>query len=362
MPRALEPHYSWIAGGIALAILYGSFYPFGFYLHHDPRGPVGVLLSSGFRAASRDDVAANILLYIPFGFFAALAVERRKIAAIVGATLAGLALSLIVELGQFYDAGRYQEISDLCSNTLGALLGAIAAVAVRRRVSSIYVVLLLACWFGSRCYPTALPVPVSSTLALDLFRFFTAWLAVGFMLEALIGGSRSRAGLPLFLAVSLLIRALTVNVEPAEVAGGTAAALLWSGWLWRLNTRAKIVAGLFVALIVLLALAPFHFSAIPRAFGWLPFRSFLAAPTETAIRVFFEKAFLYGGMIWLMVRAGLSIAAAAGLGGILVFGLRLLQVYLPGRSAEITDATLLLMLAAMLKLLELAPETRPDSA
>jgi hypothetical protein len=120
---------------------------------------------------------------------------------------------------------------------------------------------------------------------------------------------------------------------------------------------------LSVALVVLLALAPFHFSAIPHAFSWAPFRSFLESPASTAIRVFFEKAFFYGGMIWLLVRAGLSIGAATACGTVLVFGLRLLQVYLPGRSAEITDAILLVMLAAMMKLISLAElEKRSDSA
>jgi glycopeptide antibiotics resistance protein len=339
-----------IAGGIALAILYGSFYPFGFYAHHDPRGPLGVLLGSGFRFY-RDDVVANILLYIPFGFFVAYALEKRIVEAMAIATLAGFGLSLFVELMQFYDFGRVQAIADICSNTLGAMLGACAAVAARRRVSDIFLALLLVCWFGSRCYP-AVP-PSSSILALDLFRYFAAWLAVGLMMEGLLGAPRSRVALPLLLAASLLLRTFTAYWEPAEIAGGVAAAALWSGYLWRGQVRGKIVAALFVALVVLLALAPFHFSTSPRAFGWVPFRSFLESPPAAATRVFFEKAFLYGGMIWLMVRAGLSLGASAALGGMLVFGVRLLQVYLPARSAEITDAVLLLMLAGMMKLVAL---------
>jgi len=347
---------------MALVILYGSFYPFGFYRHHDPRGPLGVLLDSGFASSSRDDVVANIFLYIPFGFIAAYALQRRIFPAVACAAMAGFILSLFVELVQFYDAGRFQEISDICCNTLGTLLGAAAAAVVRRRVSSVYVALLLVCWFGSRFYPASPPDPTSSILALDLFRFFAGWLAVGLMLETLSGTTRSRAALPLFLGASLVLRAVAVYVEPAEIAGGSAAALLWSGLLWRLRARAKITAVLFVTLVVLLALAPFHFSAIPRAFGWAPFRSFIEAPTGTAIRVFFEKAFLSGGMIWLMVSAGFSIGSAAAIGATLVFGLRLLQVYLPGRSAEITDAALLLMLAAMMKLISLAETEGPRGA
>ena len=349
-----EPHYGWIAAGIALVILYGSFYPFRFYLHHDPHhghhghlGPLGVLLRSGFRPSSRDDVIANILLYIPLGLFAGYAIKRRTLTTIAAATAAGFALSLLVELTQFYFAGRFQELTDLCANTVGTLLGAAAAVAARRRMVSPYLALILTCWLGSRWYP-ALPLPAPSPL--DGFGFFAAWLAVGLILEAMCGAPRSRVVLPGLLAVSLLVRTLTVAFDPVEIAVGVAAALLWSGVLWRLRSRAVIAAALLVALVVLGALVPFHFSYPARGFGWVPFRSFLEAGTETAIRSFFEKAFLYGGMLWLLVRAGFSAAASAAFGAALVLNLRLLQVYLPGRSAEITDMVLVLMLAAMMRL------------
>jgi len=309
-------------------------------------------LDSGFQP-SREDVVSNILLYIPLGFFAAYALEKRILVVILGATLSGFVLSLFVELVQFYDMRRVQEISDVCCNALGAFVGAGAAVAARRRISSVYLALILVCWLGSRWYPAP---PPSSFLPLDVFRYFAEWLAVGLMLETLMPG---RVALPLLLAASLLVRLFAAYVEPAEIAGGVAATLLWSGVLYRLQARAKIAAALFVALVVVLALAPFHFLSTPRTFGWIPFRGFLEARIDTAIRVFFEKAFLYGGMIWLLVRAGLSAGSAAAIGVTLVFCLRLLQVYLPERSAEITDPILVLMLAAMMKLLSLA-EPRPQ--
>jgi glycopeptide antibiotics resistance protein len=359
----LEPHYLWIAAGIALAILYGSFFPFGFYLHRDPRGPIGVLLDHGLLPVSREDVVANIFLYIPFGFFIAYAFQGRALAAIGWSTLAGFLLSLFVEVFQFYDFGRVQGVPDIYSNTLGALLGATAASIAWRRTFSIYLTLLFFCWFGSRWYP-AWPtlahrhlgpmLVVTSIPKQDLFRFFAVWLGLGLMLEAYCGLSRSRALLPLLLGISLVLRAFAAYVDPAEVASGAAAVLVWSIVLWKVPARARIGAALFVALVIMLALAPFHVLDSPRTFSWVPFRSFLETSTDTAIRVFFEKAFYYGGMIWLLVRAGLSIGAAAAFGGILVFALRLFQVYLPGRSAEITDATLLLMLAAMMKLTSLA--------
>ena len=58
-----------------------------------------------------------------------------------------------------------------------------------------------------------------------------------------------------------------------------------------------------------------------------------------------------GCLVWLIARAGGSWAFAWASAGVLVFGLRLSQVYLPGRSAEITDVVLLLIVAAIMKLM-----------
>jgi hypothetical protein len=75
----------------------------------------------------------------------------------------------------------------------------------------------------------------------------------------------------------------------------------------------------------------------------------------TNISSFFEKAFTYGALTWLFVRAGCSPRTAILLGGSLVLCLRLEQVYLPGRSAEITDVFMLMILAAMMKLMSEDP-------
>jgi VanZ family protein len=328
-----------------VAILYGSFYPFEFYLHHDPRGAWGILLASGFRPSSRDDLVSNVLLYIPFGFFVGYAFERNVVAA---ATAAGFGLSLFVELVQFYDSGRFQAMSDIEANTAGALLGGLAALATKGRISSVSTALLLGCWFGSRWYPAA--PPGASIFALDLLRYFVCWIAAGAMMAELTDLRLSRIGLPVLLGATLLLRAAVLYIEPAEIAGGLAATLVWGFWLSRMKSAPKIIAPMMTGLLILLALAPFRLVETPGHFGWMPFRAFLNSPTGPAIRVFFEKAFLYGGFVWLWTRAGASIAAAAACGASLELALRLFQIYLPGRSAEITDAVLLLMLAAMMQL------------
>ena len=112
---------------------------------------------------------------------------------------------------------------------------------------------------------------------------------------------------------------------------------------------------MFVGTVIVQSLDPFHFSATARPFGWIPFRSFMFGSIATNVSSFFEKAFTYGALTWLFVRAGCSLRTATLLGGSLVLCLRLEQVYLPRRSAEITDVFMLMILAAMMKLMSEDP-------
>ena len=131
--------------------------------------------------------------------------------------------------------------------------------------------------------------------------------------------------------------------------GGAAAALIWL-WLSRLESRSIVVAAVFAGSAITQALEPFKFDRVARPFGLIPFRSFMIS-IENVVQVFFEKAFTYGALVWLWIRAGIPFWAAVTLGGLLELLLRLMQVYLPGRSAEITDTVMVLLLAAGLKLM-----------
>jgi hypothetical protein len=68
------------------------------------------------------DVTLNILGFIPLGF---LLSWRRRPRFIWIALLVGFSLSLSVEFAQAFIPGRYSSMSDLMSNTAGALLGAL---------------------------------------------------------------------------------------------------------------------------------------------------------------------------------------------------------------------------------------------
>jgi hypothetical protein len=270
-------------------------------------------------------------------------------------------------------------MSDVYANTLGTLLGATAGAIVGREFRLPFLhdleprpfaLLLLVAWAGYRFFPyvptidahkywnavkplIAAPLPPP----LDLVRHTIIWLALAVLLEAVLGAGRRRLWPLLLVPAAFFLRILILDtvLSAGEVAGGVLAILLWSGLLAGLALRRAIVAGLFLALLIVEGLRPFEFRAPPRAFGWIPFLSFMEGSITTNVQAFFEKVFTYGGALWLIVWTGWRIGPAAALVGAIILGVRYAEVYLPGRSAEITDFVMLLMLAVVMRLIPDGP-------
>ena len=365
-----------IAGAVLAIVTFGSLFPFDFYANPNPAGPFASLMATGGTPGGRGDLIANILLYVPLGFFSVLALSSRpRLQHVLLVVFAGWMLSMVVELTQFYDRGRVSSLSDVYANVAGTGLGAVVAIRLHStfRLPAIgntkehpFVVLLLGCWLGGRLFPYVPTIDLHkywqavkpllfapSLTGVALYRHVVGWLAIALLFEALVGVARSRLVFLLFIPAVLFTRILVVDItlSPAEVAGGIIAALAWVGPLSRHRFGVILITVMFVGVVVVQSLYPFHFSATARPFGWIPFRSFISGSVATNVSSFFEKAFTYGALTWLLNRAGCSLRTATLGGGSLVLCLRLAQVYLPGRSAEITDLFMLMILAAMMKLM-----------
>jgi VanZ family protein len=293
--------------------------------------------------------------------------------------VSGVALSVSMELIQFYLPDRYTSMSDVYANGAGTLFGAAAAVMLRHkmRLSLVgiiewhpFVALLIASWLGYRLFPfvpvidlhkywhAIQPLVLAPKLPpFDVYRHTVIWLGIGLMLERLFGLTRSRISIMLLATAVLFARIFIVEkvLSPAEVVGSVLAALVWFAVLSRARIRAVLLAALFATVVVIQALQPFQFSPPAHPFGWIPFLSLIKASPEAGVLSFFEKVFMYGSLIWLTVRAGCSLIVAATLGGALVLALKCAQVYLPDRSPEITDVIILLALAAIMKLMNEQP-------
>jgi VanZ family protein len=344
--RSLDRKFAAITAGVVAIILYGSLYPFRFYIPPGTTNPLVSLLATWRIPVSRGDNLSNFLLYVPFGLFAFRAWRRWPPAArILAITAAGCVLSVAVEIAQRYDLTRDQGMADVYANTAGTLAGAIASAVFRRplRLPLVgrvewhpFVFLLLACWIGFELLPA--PPRVWQT-----YRQFAEWSVAGLLLESIVGIARARWILALFV--------LGVAILGSAGIGALFGALLWIAVLSRLRIRTALVAALFIGYVVIQALAPFGFSATTHAFGWIPFRGFMQAPRGTAVRTFLEKTFTYGTLLWILVRAGSSVTVAIISSAALVFFLRVAQIYLPDRSAEITDCIMVLILAVVMRLL-----------
>lgn len=357
---AVQRRFAALTAGLMALILYGSLFPFRFFAC--TISPAALLATSGLPA-DRGDLLANILLYVPLGFFGLRALQRSGRSLLL-ITLAGAALSFAIETAQFCDSGRVPSMADVYANSAGTLVGAVAALWMPANFN--FAMLLLACWTGSRLLPyvpsihlhkywTAIrPVLVEPKLEpLDVFHYFALWLAAAVVLEAI--AANQRWVLPVLMAGVLAARIVIVDLAlaPSEILGTLLAAITWMAVISRLPSCAAVVAAIFAAFVIVQALAPFHFLATARHFGWVPFLGFMQGPRESGSRVFLEKSFTYGALVWLLVRAGMSFSLAAICSTTLVFCLRVAQIYLPGRSAEITDALMVLMFSAIMKLMDL---------
>jgi VanZ family protein len=119
LPHAMAAMY-------ALAIAYASLQPFGEWIAPVPGTPFWTSASWSFRA-TRFDIVANVLAYVPLGLFVALIPPRATPAfRAVVAMLCGIALSSAMETGQWYLPARDANTTDLVANTAGALVGGLA--------------------------------------------------------------------------------------------------------------------------------------------------------------------------------------------------------------------------------------------
>jgi glycopeptide antibiotics resistance protein len=107
-----------------LIIIYATLTPFHF--HFDYLSLSDYLVEFTFGKKDPFDIIRNILLFLPFGFFLGLILDRRgwsKARVFFTIFLSGLLLTLTVESLQQFLPYRQASIYDLIGNTLGAMIG-----------------------------------------------------------------------------------------------------------------------------------------------------------------------------------------------------------------------------------------------
>ena len=371
---------AWLLAIMAFLIVYGSLYPFRFAAL-DGTEPLELLRRLPFARTTRSDLAANVLLYLPFGASLAwlLATRLGGLLAVVAATLIGAILSLAVESAQLYETRRVASLTDVSCNTIGSAAGAFIALAIasthrRLRASALSSVLrhpvsaaLLLSWIGYRLAPFA-PVfdPVEWAGALAplaegsrwtagaILPHVLAWLVLVLACERLAPG-RARATAVVAMGVVLGGRILFAGLalEPAEPAG-MMLALALAGLLLRLPTEraASLLAAGLIVLIAIGGLSPFDFQLAQDRFALVPFGESLTRYRATNLPDMFQRCFQYGGLVWLLARSGLALLPATALGAGVIFSIELLQTWLPGHTADVTDPLLAVAAGGLIAVFE----------
>jgi VanZ family protein len=364
---------------IAFLIVFGSLYPFSFSLE-----TVAALARPGLlppAGTTRSDVAANVLLYLPLGACLAwlLAPRTGATLAAFAATAIGAALSFAIETAQLYETRRVSSLADFACNATGAFAGACLALAIARMRRNLdtsrfagllrhpVAAALLFSWIGYRLAPFApgfdpaeWAAAFTPLLTSDAFTPFTflahavAWLALLLVCDRLAHGraaALAAGAMATVLAARILFADLALERE--ELAG-MATALALARPVARLHrpSAAWLLAAALFLLVAWGGLWPFDFRLAPDRFAFLPFGESLSQYRATNLTDMFLRCFTNGALVWLLVQAGRSVLAATGLGAGAVFAVELLQTWLPGQTAEITDPLLAVCAGGLIAVFE----------
>jgi VanZ family protein len=275
-------------------IIYGSLYPFAGW-RDTGVSPFAFLGGAWPRYWTAFDLAANVAVYLPLGFFLTLALLRlpgRFSGLVVAVLLSGTA-SLLLEAVQTWLPSRVPSNVDLACNALGGLLGALLAQGAGPRVfqhsaawqerliapipHAEFGLTLLGLWlliplspeillFGAGDlrqilgYGGAVPFAAESYVLIDASITSFNALAVGLIVRQLcIGKTTAYVVVPLFIVLGLIVRTLAaaILVSPGEaftwLTPGARMGLLMSGAGLAIAIALPATARLMLAALALMA-------------------------------------------------------------------------------------------------------------
>jgi VanZ family protein len=369
---------------VCLLLAYGSLHPWKWKAVPDSVSALDLLWRrfppDPFGSSLRD-LIVNVAIYVPVGFFAFLAMPRRKWMRIMAPCLVGFSLSYTIELLQRYISTRVPSTLDIATNTFGTAAGVLVgggfdwivqhqvrslaeARALFNHVKFSSALLLSLIWIAYQAFPQGvrthgwrdrLRVLLNGKLNFDeicvgaLF-----WTAAGILVAHLFRRRRNGAAVTAFLMAALLPytavapgHALTLN----SIAGAVCGFLAVLVCLW-LKYPSWLTGAVFPLLLLADGLRPYTFQSSANPLLPIPFYDLLNDNWQHGISVILRKSFLYGSGFWLLERAGAPQRNAWAIALTLVLAVELAQMYLPGRVASLTDPVLAAIVCSALLAVE----------
>ncbi|MCB8747160.1 VanZ family protein [Rhodoferax sp. U2-2l] len=364
---------------IGFLVLYGSLYPFAF----SPAQPDAFvrLFSDTKLLTSVGDVLGNVALFIPWGLVGLFTLKPtlglwRSVAVVV---VSGVCLALGAQVLQIWEPTRDPSMADVIWNTVGIFGGAAVGYVIAPRLSArtprlqqrIAPAMMLAVFVLATCLPL---VPsfdlqlVKNHLKLIfenrqfLMGVFSTNLALGllcgYLLEDIYGRTLSKFTHPLLLSIIVVANLFVVNgaLDFSQVIGFIFAMPLW----WFLANkdnpvkRTAVWVTLFIAYTIS-SLSPFIFRNEPLAMSWVPFAALLDGNMLSNARAASLELLIYAGILFTAVsRPRYYLVASLGL-AIWVMLLELAQIFIDGRTPDITQPLLVVIAGQILKYLYAKP-------
>ena len=369
---------------VAALIAYGSLYPFGFAMPASFAAFWNELLAQRRLWTGFGDVAGNVLLFMPLGAAGVLCVGAHRFTHLQGVMLlaGSTAFAFAVQVLQVFEPTRDPALSDVFWNALGTGAGIAVALVAEHHLSSLprhvwprsrFSVVLIVAWATAELWPFVpsldwyavkqilRPVALAPSFSVASFVYhLVSVLVLGMLVESSTQkrGAAWRLALLVFgvLAGKLVFQGASLSLS--FVAACVAGVVVWSAVGARLTSRATLVLlGALVAAYTFRSLEPFELRSVPAAFRWIPFQGLLEGSMEANVRSLASLAFAFGAMLWLVERAGGRPLGAAAALALWVGLIEVAQMWIVGRTSDLTPPVLMLGLALVFERLKRA-ETR----
>lgn len=360
---------------VIVFIAYGSLYPFNFDLSRPLPADIGAWLLNWQQRTIRSDVIANILLFIPFGFFGALTIQQQQkrypLLSILVMLGLGVVFALCLQFVQFYLPSRVSHAADALLNAIGILVGiALAAYSNSQRIqrmiparlrfglSPAFLVLFL--WLGWQFFPyipvfeskqfgQSLDTIVKSTWSLLVWLQHVLFWLIFYHLVQRVLGKDYRLSFLILVSVFVIIIKLAMyrsQLGWSEISAIPLAIVLHRGIGTRWMVRLIGIAS--VALLLWQNLFPLKFQGELNAFQWLPFNDFLKGSTWYNLSELIEESFLLAAIGYFSAKWWHNYGWASGMLLLLAMVITTLQLFIVAKNPDITLSVMAVVIGILL--------------
>lgn len=364
---------------IILLIGYGSLYPFNF--DWSRQLPIDLMdwMVNWEQRTIRSDLIANILLFIPYGFFGVLTIQqdsrRSPIISIFGLLLAGVVYALFLQFLQFFLPSRVPHAADAIINSIGILLGIMMAAytnsqRIRRLIPQKLqfrltpALLILALWVAWAFFPYS-PVFEGTQLEKGIKTIYQSnwqlalWVKYG-LFWLIFYYSLSRVmerhyQVSILLAISVFVVAIKLSMFRSQLGWSEMSAIPMALLIYRyLSAQGQVMLIAIGALGILVweMLFPWqlhHSLDSINHIQWTPFKAFLGGSTWQHLSRLLALALLVSSLGYALARWLRSFKKSAFAMLIIILIISSLQLFVVGKQPDITNVILVVLMAFLLE-------------